>query len=72
MNQLTLCHKNSNQRDRILTELNVRPLTGWQIMHELDTMNYKARISELRGKGHDIKKRWIKRDTGARIAEYYL
>jgi len=60
------------QCEKLEAELRAgRKLTGIDIM-EMNILNYKGRIHDLRRKGFNITTRMIETKTGAQIAQYYL
>lgn len=62
-----------SQCDNLLSALQAgKKLTGFDIIHDLNILNYKGRISDLRSKGHNIHTNMIERPNGAKIAQYSL
>ncbi len=47
-------------------------LTALECLDLFQCMNLKGRISDLRRRGVNILKRWVKLPNGKRVAEYYL
>lgn len=66
--------KKGGQCYRLLQALQAgRKMTGMEIIHELNILNYKGRASDLRLKyGYNIHTEMIERPSGARVAQYSL
>lgn len=47
-------------------------LTALECLEIYQCMNLKGRVNDLRSRGVNVLKRWIKLPNGKRVAEYYL